>query len=296
MNYEDGCRMPADEWLMLNRTGIFENPSLRRYVSPFPPPKLMWITSGLRSEAAFAGHGVDIYAALAVASPTPFTEYRHILDFGCGCGRLARMFKGHPHNISGCDIDPRNVKWMRENLGFMDVKLSSVTPPIPFADDEMDAVISNSVFTHLTESSQNEFLVELFRVTRPGGTLFLTVHGAQALNKVRSEQAIQEMLDVDEVLLRQAQAAFNRNDHGFVLQFGHLTTKREKVSYSPGAIFRRIRKSFSRIRLNASFEYGIAFHPESYIREHWSKWFNILDYRYGAIHQFQDLVVLSPKK
>ena len=124
MNYEEGCRMPADEWLMLNRTGIFENAALRRYVSPFPPTELMGITSGLQSETGFAAHGVDIYAALALASTIPIMEYRHILDFGCGCGRLARLFKGHPHKISGCDIDPRHVNWIGQSLDFMDVKLS----------------------------------------------------------------------------------------------------------------------------------------------------------------------------
>jgi hypothetical protein len=103
------------------------------------------------------------------------------------------------------------------------------------------------------------------------------------------------MLDMDEIRFRKAQEAFGRNKHGFVLQFGHLTTKPEKVSYAPGAILHRIRESFTKKTISA-YEYGIAFHPESYIREHWSKWFNILDYRHGAIHEFQDIVVLSPKK
>lgn len=178
----------------------------------------------------------------------------------------------------------------------MDVKLASVTPPIPFADDEMDAVISISIFTHLTESSQDDFLSELFRVTRPGGTSFLTVHGAQALKRACCEPSIRNMLDMDEIRFRKPQEAFGRNKHGLVLQFGHLTTRPEKLSYAPSAIFRRIRDLFAKKIINTPFEYGVAFHPESYIREHWSNWFNVLDYRHGTIHQFQDIVVLSPKK
>jgi 2-polyprenyl-3-methyl-5-hydroxy-6-metoxy-1,4-benzoquinol methylase len=129
MNYELGCRMGIDDWMKLNRTGIFEDASLRRYVSPFPPVELMRNTSGLQSERDFASHGVDIYTALSLASPKPLTDYLHILDFGCGCGRLARLFKGHPHNISGCDIDRRHVEWVNANLTFMEARLSSVTPP-----------------------------------------------------------------------------------------------------------------------------------------------------------------------
>jgi ubiquinone/menaquinone biosynthesis C-methylase UbiE len=296
MNYEEGCRMHTNDWVTLNRTGIFENTSLRRYVSPFPPSDLMGITSGLQSETGFAAHGVDIYNALALASPKPLTEYQHILDFGCGCGRLARMFKGHPYKISGCDIDVRHVEWISKNLDFMDVKLSSVIPPIPFDDNEMDAVISISIFTHLTEKSQDDFLAELSRVTRPGGILFLTVHGAQALKRACCEQPIRDMLDMDEARFKKARDAFAQNKHGFVLQFGHLTTKPEKASYAPGAILRRISQRFAKKTINTPFEYGITFHPETYIREHWNKWFNILDYHHGAIHQFQDIVVLSPKR
>jgi SAM-dependent methyltransferase len=103
--YQQGCQMPLEEWIWLNRSGIFEDPELRRYVAAFPPSDLMENVCGLRSEQDFASHGADLFVAISKASPKPLTEYGHILDFGCGCGRLARMFKGHPHRVSGCDID-----------------------------------------------------------------------------------------------------------------------------------------------------------------------------------------------
>jgi hypothetical protein len=148
----------------------------------------------------------------------------------------------------------------------------------------------------LTEKSQDDFLAELSRITRPGGILFLTVHGAQALKRARSEQAIRNMLDMDDTRFKKAREALDQNKHGFVLQYGHLTTTPEKVSYAPRAILRRIHQRIIKKTISTPFEYGIAFHTEAYIREHWSKWFHILDYRHGAIHQFQDIVVLSPKK
>lgn len=148
IDYGLGCRLPLEDWLWLNRTRAFERPELRRFVSPFPPPALMQNVSGLESERDFASHGVDIFAALSVASPRPLAEYKHIMDFGCGCGRLARMFKGHGHKVSGCDIDRRHVEWTKDNLDYMQVKLSSVKPPLPYKDDDFDAIISISVFTH----------------------------------------------------------------------------------------------------------------------------------------------------
>src|SRR4051812_47892413 len=98
---EAGCMMPAQDWIALNRVGIFEDERLRAHVSPFPPEELMRNVSGLQSERDFAAHGTDIYTALMLRSPRPLTQYQAILDFGCGCGRLARMFKGHPHRVAG---------------------------------------------------------------------------------------------------------------------------------------------------------------------------------------------------
>ena len=46
---------------------------------------------------------------------------------------------------------------------------------------------------------------------------------------------------------------------------------------------------------DAPYEYGLAFHPEEYIRSHWTRWFEIVDFREGAIHDFQDVVHLKPK-
>lgn len=294
--YESGCQMPYDKWISLNRTRVFTETALRRYVSPFPPQELMANVSGLQNERDFAAHGTDIYSALMQVSPKPLTEYDAILDFGCGCGRLARMFKGHPNKIAGCDIDARHVRWIQQNLSFMEAKVSKVTPPIPYRDNEFEAVISISIFSHLTEKSQNQFLAELHRVCRPSGMLFLTVHGQRALNRAISEPTIRAMLDMEESRFRQAQRDFADNRHAFVLQLGHLTTLPQENISLIETIKQTARSVFGKKVIQEPFEYGITFVPEVYLREHWGKWFEIVDYRYGGIHDFQDIVVLTPKK
>ena len=293
MNYLAGCRMGIEDWLELNWDKVFQDQSLRQFVSPFPPPELMEIVGGLQNERDFAAHGVDIYQAISLASPKPLPDYRSILDFGCGCGRLARMFKGHLGHIAGCDIDSRHVEWVNNNLPFMKAKLSKVVPPIPYADNEFEAVISISIFTHLTERSQDQFLAELHRVCRPDGRLFLTVHGQRALSRALSESAIRSMLDMDDQRFQAAQRDFQENRHAFVLQHGHLTTEPENLS-----VFERIKDIvFGTKKMVAEkFEYGITFVPEKYLRAHWGRWFDVIDYNYGGIHNFQDVVVLKPKK
>jgi SAM-dependent methyltransferase len=243
----------------------------------------MQITSGLTEVSDFASHGADFWIALSKASPKPLSEYDSILDFGCGCGRLARMFKGYMGHLAGCDIDRRLVTWCSKRLKYMDVKLSSVKPPIPFNDNKFEAIISISIFSHLTESSQDQFLQELNRVCRPGGKLFLTIHGKRALERAVSEPRIKEMLWVDEDLFQSAIKKFADGQYGFILQQGHLTTT--------GA-----NKLSEKEILSEPYDYGIAFIPETYLHNHWTQWFNIIDYRVGAIHDFQDIVVLEPKK
>ncbi len=285
-DYSLGCRLPVEDWLWLNGRGVFDDSLLFRYVAPFPPEDLMTNVSGLTNERDFAAHGVEIFRALTLASPRPVTDYRGILDFGCGCGRLARMFKGHPNRIVGCDIDKRHVDWVAENLTYMTVFLTGVDPPLPFGDDEFDAVVSISVFTHLTEKSQDDFLAELSRITGGDGYLFLTIHGSRALERAKSEKTIRDMIWVDEEPFEKACIDFEHNRHAFILQQGHLTTV---------GIDKSVEMTVKTV-IEEPYQYGITFIPEEYILTHWSKWFHVVEIRRGAIHDFQDIVVLRPGK
>ena len=283
--YDLGCRLSADDWLLLNGRAIFDDPLLRPYVAPFPPKKLMTNVSGLTNDRDFASHGVDIFRALTQVSPKPITDYRSILDFGCGCGRLARMFKGHPNRIVGCDIDERHVNWVAGNLDYMTACLTSINPQLPFDDDEFDAIFSISIFSHLTEKSQDDFLAELSRITSSEGYLFLTVHGSRAMERAKSEKMIWDMIWVDKQLFDKACAEFERNRHAFILQ-GHLTTV---------GVDKSLKRTVKAV-IEEPYQYGITFIPEQYIFTHWAKWFHVVEIRRGAIHDFQDIVVLRPRK
>jgi len=192
------------------------------------------------------------------------------------------MFKGHPHEVHGCDIDDRHVKWINDNLDYMVGVLSRPTPPLPYAGGHFDAIIAISVFTHLTELCAQQFLEELHRIADPTGHLFLTVHGARALERALSEKMILKMLDVPRSRLETASGQFNAGQHAFILQQGDLTSAPNGRA-NPSAV------------IAEPYEYGIAFIPEAHVLTHWTKWFRVLDYRSGAIHDFQDIVVLAPK-
>lgn len=101
------------------------------------------------------------------------------------------------------------------------------------------------------------------------------------------------MISVKEDGFQNARDSFAKGRHAFILQLGPLTTIEKKASIFKKTLNKIIKK---KKLITEPFEYGITFIPEKYIRAHWSRWFDIKDYRHGAIHKFQDIVVLTPKK
>ena len=118
-------------------------------------------------------------------------DFPTVLDFGCGCGRVARQLiqqQPRPQRYVGLDLHAGMIEWCNLNLapraaGFKfhhhDVFYPSFNPgegkplcaPLPFGDGEFSLVLAFSVFTHLTQSQTEAYLVELSRVLAPGGTL-----------------------------------------------------------------------------------------------------------------------------
>lgn len=108
-----------------------------------------------------------------------------ILDFGCGCGRVTR----HLHELCvnnhvnlnswfGSDIDTEAIRWCQRFLHpIATFVVNENNPPLPFEDEFFDFVYSISIFTHLPEDMQFNWLAELQRVTRRNGFLLLTTHG-----------------------------------------------------------------------------------------------------------------------
>ena len=81
-----------------------------------------------------------------------------ILDVGCGVNK-------HKGAI-GLDNNPRTGADVIHDLG---------VTPYPFPDDEFDLIVSNHVVEHVPDVMA--FVTELYRITKPGGTIrLLTPH------------------------------------------------------------------------------------------------------------------------
>ena len=109
-------------------------------------------------------------------------DHARILDFGVGCGRVARHVPAtRAEALTGCDIDHDNVAWCRAHLRGTFVA-TALRPPLPFPDRAFDLVYGISVFTHLREPMQLAWLAELARVAQPGAIVMTTTHGRTAID------------------------------------------------------------------------------------------------------------------
>ena len=267
VDFSRGCAIDPPLWAELNRRLAFERPELARYVAPFPPQELMQNVSGLTVDRDFAAHGAHFWEVFSLLLRRPLASFSPILDFGCGCGRLARLFKGHPGEVHGCDIDARHVEWVRRNLDFVRALDTRPNEAVAYRDRTFELLIAISVFTHLDEPTQDLLLSEMSRIVKPGGTLLLTTHGERAMQRAIDEPGIYNMLDIDSAGFEKAKRVFDAGELAFIQQRGHLTS--------------------------AKFRYGITFTPHAYVHDHWGRYFDVETIASGAIHSFQDVVVLT---
>ncbi|MBL8629140.1 MAG: class I SAM-dependent methyltransferase [Rhodospirillaceae bacterium] len=266
----DGIHSDLHTWLEFNRSTAFESADHLALVAPFPPYDRMLITTGLSEPRDFASHGYDILKALSAASPQPLASFHDVLDFGVGAGRLARMFKGFRGRYTGIDVDGRNVAWVASALNYVKAIHTKPRKSLPFADGQFDLVISVSVFSHMSEKDHLFYLNEMARIAKPGAVIMLTTHGERALHRAQTEPAVFKMLQVSEGAVKKAHTELSQGGFRFIRQWrGHLNS-----------LF---------------YAYGITFISSAYIHRVWAKFFDVLDICSGAIHDFQDVVVLRKR-
>ena len=170
---------------------------------PLPPAHLQVLVAGTASPR-FEEKGADAAASIREIlrrTGGDIGECRAVLDFGVGCGRIAR----HWARIAGpelhaCDYNPVLVRWCQENLPFLHTVKNELEPPLPYEDGTFDLVYAYSVFTHLTEPLQHRWMSELVRVVEPGGRIVFSTHGDATRDQM--EPSVEARYDRGELAVR----------------------------------------------------------------------------------------------
>lgn len=183
-------------------------------------------------------------------------NFKNILDFGCGCGRTLRWFANcaSSSRFYGTDIDPEAISWCRMHLRFAAFGLNEALPPLAYSDEKFDLIYAISVFTHLNEDYQFQWLEELGRIAQPGSIVLISVIGKHRWRHLHRN-------DINEIQRR---------------GFAYIRTYQMKGILPDW--------------------YQMAYHTEKYVYDHYSKYFEILDYIPRGIADHQDLIIARKRR
>jgi len=112
----------------------------------------------------------------------PYTSLKgmHVLDFGCGCGATTVILGRMGARVVGVDpslahIEVANMRL--KELGLMDtaaVVYVSDTSRLPMATESFDVIVCYQVLEHIPGPARSLHLLEMWRVLRKGGCLFVS--------------------------------------------------------------------------------------------------------------------------
>jgi 2-polyprenyl-3-methyl-5-hydroxy-6-metoxy-1,4-benzoquinol methylase len=124
------------------------------------------------------GAFVESVEAAGLFSLADNIEGAHVLDVGCGTGRLSRMLAGRGAHVTGIDISDgmlSRARASRERHGLdIDYRHMDVYD-MDFEADAFDAVFSMAVFAFLPDITAA--LRNICRVVKPGGVAVIgTIH------------------------------------------------------------------------------------------------------------------------
>jgi SAM-dependent methyltransferase len=219
---------------------------------PVPPRELWWGYSQTPEQYLEMGKKfVDAMQAILRPNGGTLEPGQRILDFGCASGIMIRWLRdlAEAGEVWGVDISERHTYWCQQHLSppFY-FSTSTSFPHLPFEDGFFDFIYAGSVFTHIADLSEM-WLLELKRITRPGGRLYLTIHDEHTVDLILNEQSVENSFR-DQLIATDRELHFRA--HGFSMF---------TVNRTPGA--------------------GVAgeaqvFHHSDYIRRHWGRYLHIL--------------------
>lgn len=99
------------------------------------------------------------------------TNGSRLLDVGCGCGYYLNLIQRQGFNCSGIDLSKNMIQELKSNYPDLNVQMADARN-IPFENNSFDAVISIETLRYFSE--RRPILKEIYRVTKPAGSIFIT--------------------------------------------------------------------------------------------------------------------------
>lgn len=287
-----GALTPA-EWLRVLTRSLRE-PVVDGVPMPaFPPQECQTATHGTSGRVAIAeaGRFVALVSRYAEAEGRPVGEATRVLDFGCGWGRMLRIFLNRvdSQNLHGVDVRPESVALARQLNPFSRFTAVDGLPPAPFDDGTFDLVVAYSVFSHLSEAASMAWIREIARVLEPGGLAIVTTQGSGFLDFVESLTTRAFLWRVRLMLGRWRGRPWNEHWLRLLREgFGDIAATRRQFA---GGQFVHVATGGGS-GLEASL-YGESIIPRAYVEREWTD-FDLVDFIDDPGHQQAIIVLQKP--
>lgn len=133
----------------------------------------------------------------------------HVLDAGCGAGRMSRYLAARGCRVQGVDLSPGMVAMARRDHPDLSFAVGSLSA-LPYDDGRFDGALLWYSAIHTPPAGQQRIAEEVARIVRPGGHVLVGFQSGEGP--------------------RDVSAAYRRFDHDVVLQ-RHLYTADQVVAW-----------------------------------------------------------------
>ena len=265
-----------DYWLWLNTEGCRASPELRGILPSLPPESSQLAVSSLTGDATL-GQAFSVYTlfrTLIERHHSPLATCEAVLDFGCGWGRVSRFFLKDltPAKLWGIESWKEQVEQAKRTNRWSNFVCVDKSPPTPLSAATFDVVFSYSVFSHLPEALHERWVAEFHRILRPGGLVIATTWGRNHIE-----------------FLERVKAGGARSWHD------HYNRKiAERFPGRDVVLSAYDRGGFCHVDLDyAGYEdYGETMIPKAYVLQHWTRWFEFVDYIDDRQRCAQNVIVM----
>ncbi len=106
------------------------------------------------------------------------SNFKEVLDFGCGLGRHSIYFAKQGFHVSAFDLSVEGTDHLRQWSGrehlSIDIKVADMLN-LPYEDNSFDAIFAYHVVSHTNTMGMEQILGEISRILKVNGEIFITL-------------------------------------------------------------------------------------------------------------------------
>lgn len=182
------------------------------------------------------------------------------LDFGCGVGRIFRLFMKDfkAENMHGIDPLEEFIQICERDFP-AEYQFSKIgmRPPTQIASQSIDLITAYSVFSHFSCIQATRWLAEFRRITRPGAILLLTTYGRGHIEYI-DKSRMEDLPPGHQKQKKNIEISGGKEEVYRMFDLG------EMMFFLGGATY-------------GQYDYGHAYLDEKFIRRVWGRYFDVVE-------------------